>query len=161
MGKKNKVWFEFNPFEATKKPPPKGTARKEVLESIAYAVQDYILEKVSEGSSPVKGGRWKRSLSPEYRAKKQAQGGSSFADMELDGDMLDALEVEVRGNRVWVGISDREQAQKADGHNNHSGLSKLPPREFIPNPNDKSAGFRPELMREIAQLIEEAESGET
>jgi len=155
-----KIGFEFDPFEMVGREPPKDRAKRdEVAQDIADAVLDYIFESVDKGQSPIKGGAWKKALSKEYKAKKVAEGGKSYSDMLLEGDMLGALTAEVkRGGKVWIGIDDPGEAAKADGHNNHSGDSQLPPREFIPK---EGQVWKKPLLDDIKFLIDEAKDGET
>lgn len=154
-----KIGFEFDPFEMVGREPPKSKAKRdEVAQDIADAVLDYILEQVDKGESPVKGGAWKKTLSKEYKAKKTAEGGKPYSDMLLEGDMLSALRAETRrGGKIWVGIDDPTEAAKADGHNNHSGDSQLPPREFIPK---KDQVWKKPLLDDIKFLIDEASESE-
>lgn len=150
----NKVAYEFDPFELAGVDAPKGRARDRALNEIAEFVKTETLSYVGEGRSPVQGGAWKRSLSPEYKARKKAEGGSSFANLELSGDLLDSVDVvQKRGNTLSLQVSGSEAA-KADGHNNFSGNSELPPREFIPNAS-KGQTFRREIIQGIRQIAEE------
>ena len=89
--KKGKISFEFDPFELTGIAPIKDAGlKRRALEDAADFVKQEVLQYVSESKSPVSGGSWKRSLSKEYRKLKTSEGGSSVADMQLTGDMLDA-----------------------------------------------------------------------
>ena len=45
-----------------------------------------------------------------------------------------------------------EEQGKADGHNNFSGESKLPTRQFIPKDNQS---FRPDIKSEIQAIAED------
>lgn len=150
-----KVAYEFDPFEELGIDPPKSAAmRADALEAVAEYVKTAVLEYVGEGKSPVRGGPWKRSLSPEYRKLKAEESGVTIANMELSGDMLDALAVvRKRGNNLSLQIEGAE-APKADGHNNHSGDSKLPERRFIPKENET---FRSDMWAEIRRILQEYE----
>jgi hypothetical protein len=132
-----KVVYEFDPFEETGLDQPSSKKdRAQALADIAEYVRDEILQYVGEGKSPVSGGAWKRGLSPEYKKVKEELSGVSFANMELHGDMLDALEARVVGNKIRVGWFGGPEAAKADGHNNFSGESTLPTRQSIPKPDE-------------------------
>lgn len=149
-----KVVYEFDPFELTGVEVPRGN-RDDALSEIADYVRTEILQYVGEGKSPVQGGAWKKSLSAEYKKIKEKISGSDFANMELTGDMLDALEARVVGGKIKVGWFGGEEADKADGHNNFSGKSELPLRESIPKENQ---GFKKDIvtgMREIAEAFME------
>lgn len=70
-------------------------------------------------------------MSEEYKALKKAETGSSEANLDLTGEMLSSLDYKVKGNTIEIGVFG-EDAGKADGHNNFSGKSKLPTRQFLP-----------------------------
>ena len=145
----NKVGFEFDPWELAGIEKPK-TGRRAKKREMCELVLSEVLESCSKGRSPVRNGKWKRSLSPEYRKKKIAQGGSSFSDMELIGEMLDELECVQKPNGNLELRIQGKQAGKADGHNNHSGKSSLPPREFIPKDGETFKRNIIDGLREIA-----------
>lgn len=154
-----KLAYEFDPFELAGVDRPKGSKLSEAQRAIAEYVLDEVIATVGDGKSPVAGGRWKRSLSAEYKAAKVKAGGNSYADMILDGDMLKALKARPSSNgRVSLSISGRE-GDKADGHNNFSGRSELPAREFIPKDGQT---FNRKIMagiREIARQFLEDDDG--
>lgn len=146
-----KVAFEFDPFDETGIDVPQDR-RREAAEEVASYVRDSVLSFVGEGKSPVKGGHWKKSLSPDYKHEKKEFSSVLFANMEESGDMLDALETVVAGNgRVSLEI-DGKEGDKADGHNNFSGKSKLPLREFIPKPKQT---FRDEIWDGVRDILSE------
>lgn len=149
----SKVAYEFDPFEELGIKPPKSAAdRREALDRIAELVKTNVLEYVGKGASPVSGGGWKKGLSPEYKKLKLKESGVGFSNMELTGDLLDALEVvKKRGNKLSLQIEGPE-APKADGHNNHSGDSKLPERLFIPREGMK---FKRDIMSDMKRILEE------
>lgn len=149
-----KIAYEFDPFEVlgVERPSTKSAAR-EALNEMADYVRTEVLNYVGEGRSPVAGGQWKRSLSPEYKKIKQKISGVGYANLELYGDMLDALDCVVT-SRGTLSLEIRgPEADKADGHNNFSGKSQLPAREFIPNEDKNQTLKRPILtgLREIAK----------
>lgn len=154
----NKVAFEFDPFELAGVEAPKDKKKKaQALEEIADYVNGEVLAHCGDGSTPIQGGQWKRSLSKEYREKKAEISGVTYANMELYGDMLNDLEtVHTNGNKLSLQIVG-ENAPKADGHNNHSGKSPLPPREFIPK---KGQTFNSKILRGIRAIAEEFSDGE-
>jgi len=148
-----KVVYEFDPFEETGLDRPSSKKdRSEALKQIADYVRDEILQYVGEGKSPVSGGAWKRSLSPEYKKLKEDLSSAGFANMELHGDMLDALEAKVVGNKIKVGWFGGEQAAKADGHNNFSGDSELPTRQSIPKPGES---FKRDIVQGMKAIAKE------
>ena len=150
-----KVAYEFDPFQVLGLTPPKDRAlRDEALERVAELVQTSVLEYVGDAKSPVKGGPWKRTLSPAYQKIKGEDSSSTVANLELTGDMLDALEVvRKRGTKLSLQI-EGEEAPKADGHNNHSGDSSLPERRFIPKGRET---LRDDIWRDVKRILQEYE----
>ena len=132
--------------------------RADLLESIGDYLIEAALSDVGEAKSPVTGRQFKK-LNPKYAEFKKTVSSSAIANLELYGDMLDALTYKVSGNKIKFGIWG-DQAPKADGHNNFSGDSKLPRRPFIPDAN-RGETFRPGIMSEVENMIEEAVSNGT
>jgi hypothetical protein len=147
-----KVAYEFDPFELIGLDAPKDrSTRREALEEIADYVRTEILQYVGDAKSPVKGGAWKASLSPAYAKLKAEISGSSKANMELTGDMLDAMECVITSRGTLELRIKGAEAAKADGHNNFSGDSSLPAREFIPN-EDKGQTFKQPILNGMKQI---------
>jgi hypothetical protein len=143
--------YEFNPFEGRNIPR---TKIKEAREAVKEFVLEKVLSYVADAKSPVSGESWKASLDPEYAKKKKAVSGSSKANLELYGDMLDALDIRIQGNKLILLVDDPSQAGKSDGHNNFSGESKLPQRRFIPEEGQK---FKSDIERGIDEVISQFE----
>ena len=150
------VEYEFDPFEEAGLAEAKDQLSSSAVREILKEVQDFVLTEVlsncAEAKTSVSGGKWKATLSKEYRTKKLAAGGQGFADLTLDGDMLDALRVVKRDKTTLALTVLAGQSDKADGHNNHSGDSKLPKRQFIPNADDGQS-FRKDIKTGIAEII--------
>lgn len=133
------------------------SAKREVSAEVGEFVVDKILEDTSNQRSSVTGQRWK-GLSKEYK-KTKSKIASSSANLELHGDMLDALKVRPKSDKIEIGIFTKLQAQKADGHTHHGvfGVSKLPTRKFMPLNNGK---LRPGIMKDVIlaakQIVEDA-----
>jgi hypothetical protein len=124
--------------------------RSKVKQQVGEFVVGAILEQVSQGRSPVKGkGKFKR-LSAQYA--EEEKGGDRNPNLDLEGDMLNSLEFKNTRNGVEVGIFKSSEVPKADGHNNFSGMSKLPERRFIP---DQDETFKSDIDRGIKRIIEE------
>lgn len=155
------VSYEFDPWEITGVDKPRSKSKlNDAKEEVADYVIGEILSYVGEGTSPVASGKFKKSLSPEYKKIKGELSSSNFANMELHGDMLDALESKNRsGSKVAVGIFDDDQAPKAAGHNHFPGYneSKLPLREFIPKPDQK---LRRDIVSGIKSILKDYEDDE-
>lgn len=126
--------------------------REEALTQVGEFLIDSILERVSEGKSPVAGERF-RQLKSNYADKKK--GGDRTPNLELTGDLLDSLSFRVIDTGIEVGYFSgvsQNTLGKADGHNNFSGQSKLPTRRFIPLDNQE---FMPTIQRELNAIINE------
>lgn len=157
-----KVVFEFDPFEmANVDKPTSRRDRAEALKEIAEYVKTEMLQHYGEATSPASGGRWKASLSPAYEKIKEDISGSNEANMELYGDMLDALEVRIDGNRIKVGWFSGEQAAKAYGHQTgyegHPTIKRGPVRQLVPEEGGKFKSPIVRGMKEIAEAFLEDE----
>ena len=135
MASVKKVAFKFNPFRDVKVASSK---KPQARAAIQKFVKKEVLSRTSEGKSPVAKGKWKKSLTPDYKRTKGKKGGSSFSDIRLSGDLTSALDVTKQKNfRLSLQVSGK-QAGKADGNNRGTyGRSKptSKKREFIPKSN--------------------------
>jgi len=124
--------------------------KSEVKTQVGNFIIEEILLRVAEGKSPLKGTpTWKR-LGKNFANK--FKGGNRTPDLELEGDLLDALiSKNRRGDEIEVGIFKASQTGKADGHNNHSGDSNLPLRRFIP---DEDEQFYQKITKGIEEIVE-------
>ena len=134
--------------------------RRSVLEEIGEFVVDSILDRVGEGKSPVEKEKFKK-LSKEYAEREKS--GDRTPNLDLFGDMLDALDfqVNVSSGEVEIGIFDSDEAAKAFGHNTgfqgHPTLKgKGLKRRFIPR---ESQRFDSEIRSGIRDIIEEFKNG--
>ena len=133
------------------------SAKREVSAEVGEFVVDKILEDTSNSRSAVTGQRWK-GLSADYK-KTKTKIASGSANLELHGDMLDALKVRPKPDQIEIGIFTKLQAQKADGHTHHGvfGVSKLPTRKFMPLNNGKlRPGIMKEVIRAAKQIVDDA-----
>lgn len=121
---------------------------------IAEFVVDSILDAVGEAKSPVARGAWKASLSKEYAKFKRGFSSSGIANMELHGDMLDALESVIGSDSIEVGIFRDKEAIKAYNHNTGD---TLPKRQFIPKENQK---FKADIEAGIREIMRDYEAEE-
>lgn len=133
--------------------------KREALEEIGEFLIQEILSSVGGAKSPIKGGAYKATLSKSYKAIKKKISGSTKANMELFGDMLDALDFRITPQKkIEVGFlegSDQTQIDKADNHNKFSSAAKrtkLPAREFIPK---KGQVFKKTITKEIKRIVRE------
>jgi hypothetical protein len=126
-------------------------------------IGDFLLKRVKEDlevtRSPVTGRLFKTLKKGPYKDFKRANKGTAAADLDLYGDMQNAMEARPTRGGVNFGIWDNEQAKKADNHNKFSGKSlrtKVPKRSFIPNKkNDEQ--FRPAIRDSVNKIIKENE----
>lgn len=153
-----KVAFEFNPFRDSGVKVPKDK-KKEALDDVKNYVKEQILKHVSQAKTPVMNGNWKQDLSKAYKKIKGEQSSVSKANLELSGEMLDALEVnEVNSEKLVIQIAG-EQAGKADGNNRGTyGKSKPNPaiaRNFIPQEGQELNRTIQSGIKKILQEYEE------
>lgn len=146
--------FQFDPFRRTGLKIKNKDRRDRARQEIADFIKEQILIKVGGGASPVKNGKWTRQLTASYLREKLEETGISFSNLELSGEMLDALESRLEGDRkVAVGISG-DQAGKADGNNRgtygRSGGTRSRRREFIPRSGQT---FDDVIMAGIERII--------
>jgi hypothetical protein len=134
--------------------------RESALEEIAQFIRDSILDYVGEGKSPIAGGTYKGKLSKVYADLEK--GGDTLANLDLNGDMLDALEYRIEDDRVIIGIFKADQAIKSYAHNTgyegHPTLEgKGYVREFIPKDDQM---LKAEIIRGVGRIIEDYLDGE-
>lgn len=128
--------------------------KRKVKREIGDFIVNETLRFVEQGNSPVGGvGKFKR-LSKKYADEQK--GGSRNPNLELMGDMLDALTFKQRADGLEIGVFGKE-ASKAEGHNTgfagHPTLDgKAPKRQFIPSEGE---GYKPRIERGIKQIINE------
>lgn len=132
--------------------------RDELLAEIGDYTVTSMLDYIGEGKSPVDGRSFKK-LSEKYADREK--GGSRVSNLELDGDMLDALEFEISKGKLKVGIFDEDQAIKAYGHQTgfegHPWLEgKAPARRILPEKGEEFVG---RIKSGIDDIIEEFMDG--
>lgn len=150
-----KIQFDFDPEEETGITIPRAK-RDEATKRVADFVRESVLSAVGEGRSPVAGEGRFQALSKEYKKRKSEISSSTIPNLELYGDMLDSLEVvEVRGGKLRLKVGE-DQNDKADGHCNFSGKSKIPRRRFVPNAKDGQT-FSRDIISGIKDILSEYE----
>ena len=112
---------------------------------------EQMLDSVSKRESPVTGKTF-QGLSPKYKKFKKDAGLGTAANLEFSGDMLDALSYVETDKGIRIGVFGSE-AKKADGHNNISGKSSLPPRTFIPKEGES---FTNTIVKEVNAIISDS-----
>ncbi len=129
-------------------PEARAKAKRDVGEYLLEAIQ----QAVGGQESPVSGeGKFKK-LSKEYAARKMDEVGNKDPNLELYGDMLNALNFRETSSGIELGYFGKE-APKADGHNNFSGESKIPQRRHLP---DTGQGFTTDIEDNVRQIIANA-----
>lgn len=123
-----------------------------VKQDLGEFVVESVLKSVHAAESPVVGEDWPE-LSPKYKKKKEEEGQPGEANMELEGDMLDALTFEGTPDGIEVGFYG-DQAWKADGHLKFSGKENhTPKRRFLPAEGEE---FDPGIQREMEKIVADA-----
>lgn len=121
-----------------------------VKNEVGELLLDYILKRVANAKNPFTGESY-QGLSKDYRDEKKDSGAPGKANLENSGDMLDEFKYSTTDEGVKLFV-DGDQAPKADGHNNFSGQSKLPKRQFLPMEGDT---FPSQVEREVQAIIAE------
>lgn len=135
--------------------------KAEALKEIGEYLKTTILDHAGDLKTTVKGGAYKKSLSPAYKKFKD-DFASPVPNMELSGDMLDSLDYEynIASGTVEVGFFDYDQAQKADNHNKFTTnalATDVPARQLIPkNGRDE---LRPEILQDIKDILDDYRDG--
>jgi hypothetical protein len=124
--------------------------KNKIASDVGDFLVDQILERVNSLSSPVQGGKYKKTLNPEYKALKQSELLPGVPNLEFSGQMLNQLEARTKpGGKIELGVFG-SAAKKADGHNNLSGESTLPERRFLP---DVGQSFKSSISSEMKKII--------
>jgi hypothetical protein len=104
---------------------------------------------MAEKKSPVQGVGAFKQLSKDYKKRKLDEVGSGEANLEFDGIMKDETDFEPTENGLAIGVFG-ERAGAADGHNNLSGKSQLPTRQFLP---DLGQAYKKPIAKEVDRII--------
>lgn len=146
-----RVRFTFDPEKATGVTVP-AESRDDALDEVAKFVKEQILSRTGDGRTSVKGGRWKRKLTPEYLKRKKEESSVNFANLELHGDLLDAFDVGVEGRKVFMQVTG-DQEPVAEGnllgsYGRDPDPSKA--RQFMPIGDQELA---PEIMQGVKRIL--------
>jgi hypothetical protein len=152
-----KLQYVIEPFDIAGVTPITAADRKAALNEVADYLHETVLSKIGSAVSPVAGGKWKQTLSADYKAIKQKISGSAIPNMELYGDMLDALVTKAFTATDQVAlVIEGAQAEKADGHNKLTGRKNFTPeRQFIPGADDK---FKADILAGIKRIVKSYDS---
>ena len=127
----------------------KKATKKRIQEEVGSYLVEQTLVSMAEKKSPVQGAPNFKSLSKEYKKRKLEEVGSGEANLEFDGLMKDETDFEPTENGIAIGVFG-ERAGAADGHNNLSGKSQLPLRQFIP---DVGQSYKKKITQEVQRII--------
>jgi hypothetical protein len=130
------------------------SVREELVDEVGAYLVESILDYVGEAKSPVAGGKYKATLNQAYADREKA--GDDTANLDLNGDMLQALtfEPDYENGTVKIGIFDSSQTPKAY---NHNVGDTLPQRQFIPKEDEL---LKAEIIRGVKRIIEEYKGSE-
>lgn len=124
--------------------------KEELLDQIGELLIEETLSSVADSRSPVDGSSFAK-LSKQYAKYKESETGSTSPNLDLTGSMLSSLEYNVIGDKIEIGVYGKD-APKADGHNNISGQSNLPERQFIPKAGE---GYSKDIENLISDTIDQ------
>jgi hypothetical protein len=151
------IKYDFDPEKLTGIKIARG-AKRDALDEVADFVKEAILSNTADGKSSVKGGHWKKKITkPYWKNVKSEESNANFANMELTGDMLDALETRVVSGKVRIEIAG-DQADKAEGnllgsYGREPDTSKA--REFMPHKRGQE--LSPDIVAGIKDILERYE----
>ena len=126
----------------------------QVKREIGSFLEDAILDKISQGTSPVKGMKAFKKLDQKYADAKK--GGDNTPNLNLDGDLWDSIKAKSIGGEaaIEVGVFRKTEAPIAFNHNTGD---TLPTRRFIPKQNQ---AFTDDIQQGIRDIIESFRNGE-
>ena len=136
----------------------KRAAKKRIQEEVGQYLVEQTLIAMNEKKTPVQGGSFASTLtSDSYKKLKKAEVGSTEANLEFTGTMKDELDFEATENGIAIGVFG-DRAGAADGHNNLSGKSSLPKRQFLP---DEGQNYKKNIQQEVQRIIADIVAEET
>lgn len=146
---KNKTASEIDLFSDVKLSQ---SSKSELRSKVGDFLVEQILDYTGNKTSPIKGQGSYKGLSRQYRKYKKSLARGDEPNLELFGDMKDAIAWRETSKGVEVGVYGSE-APKADGHNNFSGESRIPTRQFLP---EEGQDFKRRVTTEIEKMLKEA-----
>lgn len=136
----------------------KKKVKSRIREEVGSFLVEQTLASMAEKKSPVQGAPNFKVLSKNYKKRKLDEVGSGDANLEFDGLMKDETDFKATDTGIKIGVFG-ERAGAADGHNNLSGKSNLPLRQFIPDVDQSyKKNIKIEVERIIADIIAEETS---
>lgn len=152
--------FKFDPIKTLNLDIPREN-RKEALEAAAEYLKTAMLDYIGSGNSPVSGFGKFPGYTPAYKTVKGEQSSSSTVNLELTGELLDALDVSIKGGKLAVDVvGDSELRGKAEGNNLGTYGQSKPiagkARRFIPVEDET---FKRGILTGLRDILSEFEDG--
>lgn len=135
----------------------KKATKTRIQEEVGSYLVEQTLTSMAEKKSPVQGAPNFKPLSKAYKKRKLSEVGSGDPNLEFDGTMKDELDFKPNEKGISFGVFG-ERAGAADGHNNLSGKSDLPLRQFIP---DVGQSFKKNIKIEVERIVADIIAEET
>ena len=124
----------------------------ELKNLVGNSLVNAVHSETQKQTSPVTGSKFDK-LSPEYKAKKIAQGKGGKANLFLDGLMMGDLHHGNKASSVDIKITDGLSKKKMFNHNTGD---RLPQRQSLPN---KGQAFSNPIMKKINGIIKDFKKG--
>jgi hypothetical protein len=126
-----------------------GLTKARIREEVGEYLVEQTLAAMGEKKSPIAGAPPFPPLSKNYKKRKLQEVGSGEANLEFDGQMKDETDYKDTKDGIKIGVFG-ERAGAADGHNNLSGNSNLPRRQFLP---DEGQTYKANISREVERIV--------
>lgn len=154
--------YKFNPLKGLDINIPRDQ-RREALEAAADYIKEAMLDYIGGGKSPVSGFGKFPGYTKAYKAAKGESSSASTVNLELSGEMLDALDVRISGNQLLVGVfGDADLLGKAEGNNLGTYGQSSPiagkVRRFVPVDGES---FKRDILQGVRDVLKEFEDGES
>lgn len=127
----------------------KRATKARIQDEVGNFLVEQTLASIGDMKSPVAGQGGFRALSKNYKKRKLQEIGSGEPNLEFDGVMKDEIDFKVNDSGVTIGVFG-ERAGAADGHNNLSGKSRIPTRQFLP---DLGQQYKRPIVAEVQRII--------
>ena len=127
------------------------SSKREIAKKAGQYIVEQINLSIARLTSPVSGGKYKRTLSPEYAAWKKKVVGTDKPNLQLSGEMLDQLDYREGNGEVEIGVFG-SAAPRAANHNHFGDGSPVPERQFLPRVGQE---FKGNIQKTIEQMIKD------
>ncbi len=125
--------------------------RDDIIQETGELLVEQVLLSMADAKSPVSGEKFP-ALTKAYKAKKVALGGQPKPDLELTGELKDALTFRKTKEGLEIGFFG-SQSDKADGHLKFSGRENFTPqRRFLPAEGQK---FNDTIEAKVQSIIDD------